>query len=312
MDDIKKDLKIIAEALIGTRNARDLHATSLNREHTVEAGLNTIKARWPTIKSDSAMDPIFILSAGWRSGSTFLQRIVASASNVFIWGEPYRHAGIIDSLAGQVKAFTDEWPWDEFFIDHFNEPDLSQQWVANLYPAMEDFLAAHIAFFERTFAQPALKLDARRWGLKEIGLTVDHACYLRWLFPKAKFVFLYRNPYHAYRSYYTFRTFYRTWPDQPVFTPARFGDLWRELTANFVKEYTKVDGLLLRYEELNTPETKRRLEDYLGCTVADPDSLERISYSGGKSGPRWVPKLDYFLLKRKVQPIASDLGYRLS
>jgi hypothetical protein len=308
---IKKNLRIIIDAAIGTRKARHLHANSLTRARTVEAALHTISRRWPEVKSVSAMEPIFILSAGWRSGSTFLQRLLTSANDIFIWGEPYRHAGIIDSLAGQVQAFTDEWPRYDFFIDHFREPDLTQQWVANLYPSMEHFIAAHIAFFECAFARPAREQGAQRWVLKDVTLTVDHACYLRWLFPKAKFIFLYRNPYHAYRSY-RFRNFYQSWPDRPVFTPARFGDVWKELTVDFLKGYTKVDGMLLCYEELNTPETKKRIEDYLGCRVADPESLNRISSRDGNDAPLRVPRLHYLLLKRKVQPVAGDLGYQMA
>lgn len=312
MIDIKEDLGAIVEATIGTRGARDLHADARACARTMEAALRTIQRRWPAAKSASVAEPIFILSAGWRSGSTFLQRLVASAEGVFIWGEPYRHSAIVESLAGQVRAFTEQWPREEFFIDQFENPDFTQQWVANLYPSLADFIAAHVAFFERIFARPALAFNAERWGFKGVTLTVDHACYLRWLFPRAKFIFLYRNPFHAYRSYYPFRDFYRTWPDRPVFTPAQFGEVWRDLTIDFIKGHSKVDGLLVRYEELHSAATRKRIEDYLGCAIADPDSISRISNINSNSTSHWAPKLHYWLLKRKVQPVASELGYRIA
>lgn len=309
---MRKDLATLVEAAIGTKNARALHATSMACPRSVEAALCTITKRWPAVKSTSTAAPIFILAAGWRSGSTFLQRLVTSATSVLIWGEPYRHSAIIDSLAGQLRAFTDEWPLDEFFVDTFRDPDLSQQWIANFYPSLADLIAAHVAFLERVFAEPAQKFNARRWGFKDVTSTIDHACYLHWLFPKAKFIFLYRNPYHAYRSYYRFRYFYRTWPAQPVFTPGQFGETWKDLTTDFIKGHAKVDGLLLRYEDLHTTAARKSIEDYLGCTIANPDSLSRITNTAGKNASSsWAPKLHYWLLKRKVQPIASELGYRM-
>lgn len=306
----RTDVKTVTEALIGPRHARRLHRYYLRNGKSVAAGLNVMAQRWPTVKSVSEASPIFIFSAGWRSGSTLLQRMVMSGDGIFIWGEPYRHAEIIDSIARQVGAFTSEWPWDEFFIDHFDGSELTQEWIANLYPSLEDFMAAHLAFFECVFARPAAARGAARWGIKEIALTMDHALYLRWLFPRAKFVFLYRNPYHAYRSYYKWRSFYRSWPDQPVFTAGGFGRFWAEMTADFVSRYREVDGLLLRYEDLKAPETKQRLETYLDCAIEDPEGLPRIGDIGGRNEqPKWVPKLEYLLLRRKVDRLASELGY---
>lgn len=307
---IKTDVNTLVEALAGPRHARKLHRFYLRNGRTIGSGLNVIGQRWPALKSPATSSPIFIFSAGWRSGSTLLQRMIMSAEGVFIWGEPYRHAEIVDTLASQVRAFTPKWPWKEFFIDRFDGSDFTREWIANLYPALGDLMAAHVAFFERAFCRPAADLGAARWGLKEIGLTMDHACYLQWLFPKAKFIFLYRNPYHAYRSYYKWRSFYRSWPNQPVFTAAKFGQFWAELTADFVARHSEVGGILLSYEELKAPETRQRIQAYLDCTIEDPDNLPRIGDIEGRStGPRWVPRLEYLLLKRKVQPLASRLGY---
>ena len=57
----------------------------------------------PADPADDA--PIFLLSAGWRSGSTMLQRLLMSDPGVLIWGEPYDECGLVQALAGCAKAF---------------------------------------------------------------------------------------------------------------------------------------------------------------------------------------------------------------
>lgn len=311
----KKNLVMLTEALWGTREARERHRQSMLQPIGIHSGLSAIRSHWPDLHSPNQTEPIFIFSAGWRSGSTFLQRWIMTGEKVMVWGEPYRHAALIESLAEQLKAFTPDWPVDDFMIrGDERERDLTQQWVANLYPSPANFMDAHIGYFEKLFRGPALELGKDRWGLKEVTLSVDHARYLRWLFPNAKFLFLCRDPYGAYGSYRKWRSLYRTWPTDPVFTATRYGAIWRDLAADFVANHEDVGGLLLRYEELQTPETKVRLEDYLGFRLADASSLARI---GDRHGPKrtqthahWMPKLEAFLLKRQVEPVSLQLGYK--
>ncbi len=53
---------------------------------SIESGIRAIRRRWPEITNDCDEHPVFILSAGWRSGSTMLQRMLMR--ECFIWGEP--------------------------------------------------------------------------------------------------------------------------------------------------------------------------------------------------------------------------------
>lgn len=301
------NLRAMLDPLLGPAAARAAHARALTRRPTIGKALEIIRARWPEARSRSRAAPIFILSAGWRSGSTFLQRAIMAPGRVVIWGEPYRRAELVDSLARQLTAFTNQWPADDYFVDRFNTRGFESQWTANLYPPLADFVSAHAAFFERAFAKPAARLGFARWGFKEIVLGIDHARYLRWLFPEARIVFLYRNPYDAYRSYRRWRNFYERWPAEPVFTPARYGLMWQRLTRAFVEHSEEVNGLLLRYEELKTAMTRKRLADYLDCPVGDPQTIRRIG--GSASGQSYLPKSETLLLKRRVEPLASDLRY---
>lgn len=310
----KKHLALLTEALWGTREARERHRRTMRLPIDIQSGLNAIHTRWPDLRSPNQSAPIFIFSAGWRSGSTFLQRWIMTGEKIMVWGEPYSHAGLIQSLAGQLKAFTLDWPMDKFFVrGDDQERELTQAWVANLYPSPADCMGAHIAFLERLFLEPAHLFGKSRWGLKEVTLGVEHACYLRWLFPNARFLFLYRDPYDAYGSYRKWRSWYRAWPSEPVFTASRYGTIWRKLAADFTENHQRVGGLLLRYEELRTHATRARLEDYLGLQLAEPSSLSRVGGTGtikpASSRSHWMPKLEAFLLKRQVEPVSRQLGY---
>ena len=98
---------MLEEALFGTRKARARHARYLGGPVTAEAAVSIIRKRWPGVMSSESSEPVFILSAGWRSGSTFLRRCLMASSDILIWGEPYRYAEPIRLLARQVRAFAD-------------------------------------------------------------------------------------------------------------------------------------------------------------------------------------------------------------
>ena len=49
--------------------------------------------------------PVFIFSAGWRSGSTLLQRMIMEFNkNIIIWGEPFDHSNIHDNMVNQFRT----------------------------------------------------------------------------------------------------------------------------------------------------------------------------------------------------------------
>ena len=43
-------------------------------KHTIAAGLAALVKRWPDVQSSSQEQPVFVLAASWRSGSTLVQR----------------------------------------------------------------------------------------------------------------------------------------------------------------------------------------------------------------------------------------------
>ena len=278
---------------------------------TIEDGLRAMERRWPEVfRQDHEDSPIFILSAGWRSGSTLLQRLLSE--RCLIWGEPYGHAWPIPSMADQVRFFTDRWPEPHHFYRGQPRESLATSFIANLYPGVGDLLHAHRGFFERLFAEPARAAGYDRWGLKEVRLDADHALYLRWVFPRARFLFLIRNPYDAWRSYAARAVrgwqWYNRWPDEPI-TARSFAAHWDRLVTSFLEGHRKVDGLLVRYEDLAAGRFAA-IEEDLGFEL----SRQAARTNPGDGGPAplaAIPEDDADAIEAELGPLAASLAYHL-
>lgn len=306
----------VTSAFLGTARARKEHAKAIASRPSVLSGVSELERLRPNESQNDAESPIFLFSAGWRSGSTLLQRLIMSDRGVLIWGEPFDECGVIPAMAGTARAFRRGWPPSEYYYSHYKDAkpeDLADDWIANLFPSAEEFRRGHRAFFDAAFAVPAQRAGAPRWGIKEVRLTAEHAHYLRWLYPNAKFVFLYRNPLDAYRSYCRYgRNWYDTWPDKPVFTPTAFGKHWRELTAGYIGAQEALGALMVRYEDLvaASEDLLQRLERHLDLTVDRSILGKKVGSSERRGEQARVSRLEKALLRHAVAPLAHDLGYR--
>ncbi len=268
---VKSHLCAPIEVVFGTSEGRAIVNESLHSGSALDKRLDDLFSHWGVGPSECSQDaPIFILSAGWRSGSTLLQRMIMDDKRVLIWGEPYDRAGIIQKLSDMWRPFTKHWPSDKYFADNYDSIS-NQDWIANLYPSIQEMQSSQIAMLDTMFRDPALRLGYLRWGIKEVRWTTNHAKYLKWLFPNARFVFIYRNPWSAYRSYKPWRRWFRKWPTEPVLTPWAFGKHWSEMVKDFSEKSVKMGGILVAYEELGVKVPE--LRNYLGIEVAHPDSL---------------------------------------
>ncbi|MHB1559092.1 MAG: sulfotransferase [Isosphaeraceae bacterium] len=275
---------------------------------SIESGIRAIRRRWPGITNDCDEHPVFVLSAGWRSGSTMLQRMIMR--ECFLWGEPFGHSGLVDSLADPIRCFNDRWPEAHHFHRGEETEALSQRFIANLYPPVDDLIRAQQSYFLRLLAEPARRHGARQWGMKEVRLDCDHAIYLQWLFPRARFLLLIRNPYDAYRSYAARAargwTWYHRWPGEPV-TVGFFARHWRRLVTSFIENHHRIDALVVRYEDLRQGRHSE-LEDYVGF----PLSKDAARANPSDGGPPPLPELlaaDHMVLENELGPLASSLGY---
>jgi len=257
---------------------------------------------WGQSPSD---DPIFVLAAGWRSGSTLAQRMITEAG-ALVWGEPYGLTGPVQSLASILAhAFAAPTPPVSFVEAATRRAQ--PLWLRehpNLYPSLEDLVDAHRAWFRRLFADPATRLGFDRWGLRETRLSVEHARYFRALFPHARLVFLYRNPYDSWASLRR-NTWIASTPDEMITTAADFGRHWKRLVDGFLSDADDLGAHLLSYESLcGDADARAALAKYLGLRFGT-EALNHQTWSS--QGP--LPRRHRSALAKAVAPTATRLGY---
>jgi hypothetical protein len=231
---------------------------------------NAIDSRFELEPLPPAGRPVFILAAGWRSGSTLLQRLAMSSGEILLWGEPYGRAGVVPALSRAMLSLQPEWP-AAASIAHEGDltgAGLHEQWIANLYPEPRSLRDGLRAMLDAFLASPARRRGFARFGLKEVRFGVVEAWFLRWLFPDARFVFLVRNPWHAWSSMKG-SSWYLRWPDQVVATAAEFAHVWNGLAGSFT-HWSGDAGALLRYEDVVRSDWNvEPVRELLGVCVID-------------------------------------------
>ncbi len=309
---LKRLVKVPLEARMGRLDVRLEHRKHVATIPSVGQAIATMRARWPELDQGAPVDdPVFILSAGWRSGSTLLQRLVMSDPKLLVWGEPYANCDYLGSLAASLRIFRADYPVPEWFVEQGmaqGRGELGDQWIANLYPEPKDLVTAHRAMLSTLYAEPARRYGYARWGLKEVRYGIEHARYLRFLYPKARFLLLYRNPYHSWRSYRIWRNWYYRWPDQPIYTAKAFGALWRDLVEGYLSGCEELGGMLVGYEDLAAGRVDMaRLAGFVGLNIRPEVMEKRVEGRGVKPDP--VPAAEIRLLRAEVGAAADRLGY---
>jgi hypothetical protein len=263
----------------------------------------------PWVEDASTEDPIFILACGWRSGSTVLQRIIASSKQAIIWGEPYADSGIIPSLARQILPFSRSWPQQRWILsDQPTGLGLARLHSENLYPRPSALVAAHRTFLDTLLAEPARQLGYSRWGFKEVRLTAEYAAYLKLLYPRARLVFLVRNPLNSWASYRSEARWFIEWPDRQVRTVFQFGQAWARIARSFLAWQETLDALLVRYEDLtHDGRAIASLREHLGISL-EPESALKYHTSSTMSFPS---QYEVNALRLMVARSAAALGYQV-
>ncbi|MFT5587624.1 MAG: hypothetical protein ACI9VR_005237 [Cognaticolwellia sp.] len=254
--------------------------------------------------ADSA--PIFLLSAGWRCGSTLLQRLLCSTGEALVWGEPYGRSGLIPSLTRASLALRPEWPTEM----HFAEPshdDLVGGWIANMYPPPQALRDSFRAQLDTLFALPAQARGFARWGLKEVRLQAMDARFLSWVYPQARFVFLVRNPWDAWASAKGLQL-YEQWPNRPIETVEQFSKHWAKLTRSFL-QWPSENGLLVRYEDLIQPGYDLgQISTHCGLKALDPGPLS-VKIRGIRKEPSILDAHEIALIASTSAQLGEILGY---
>ncbi|GAW95534.1 MULTISPECIES: hypothetical protein [Colwellia] len=119
------NFSMLITAFLGTLVARQDKNQQLVLNDNLPQSIKSLGQRFPSANVGSDDAPVFILSAGWRSGSTLLQRMIMTSGDRMIWGEPIHRANIIQTLSDQIRCFSTDWPRDTMFQDH-GAKDLSE------------------------------------------------------------------------------------------------------------------------------------------------------------------------------------------
>src|SRR5688572_16478810 len=124
-------LREAIEAYKGPAQGLRRHRSSLQALPTIEQGIQNFERQLTTKLQEPADGPVFILSSGWRTGSTLVQRLVMSSNTILVWGEPYAHCGHIRRLASALQAFTPEFPAERDLLRAHRPSGVdSSRWIA--------------------------------------------------------------------------------------------------------------------------------------------------------------------------------------
>jgi hypothetical protein len=232
--------------------------------------------------------PIFIFSAGWRSGSTMLQRLITATGSVLVWGEA---GGAIDRLADASACYEQMLgPGGQRFKHGFGGNGAKEyqafvasgregfnKWIACMNPPAETFMQAFRAFLETVYARQAAELGYANWGIKEVQSGREAADFLHALYPDARFIFLVRHPVACLTSIKR-----HDWLDRPKDPKALeyYASHWARLAGDF----RQMDfGQLVKYEDLvSSPETQARLGAYLGLDAL-PGRFKEVNRADWKN-----------------------------
>ena len=218
--------------------------------------------------------PIFLLSNGMRSGSTLLQRILVTDARVLLWGEPYADMGLFSRIADMLAQPVSLWNIQISESLNPSSSSLATSWIADLYPPGENFRLALRDFFDRWLGEPARRLGFARWGFKEIRLGATEATLLHWLYPRAKFVVLYRHPYDCYRSFADSGWVAPVVDSIPIDSAAAFARDWNRLVLSWSELPTEFPAFHIKYEDLvNGRVDFRKLESWLDIQLKEGVAL---------------------------------------
>lgn len=274
---------------------------------TLADDIAALAERYPMPDPKEDTRPIFILSVGWRSGSTALQRLLLSSKEAIVWGEPYEAEGLVQGLAGALRAVAHTPEKKNSFKAQLDPvEDLAMQWVPTFGPPFGDLIEGHRALFSTLFGSRP-EYAGKRWGIKTVRLEPDYACYFRLLYPSCVPLFLIRDPYEAVASFHGSR-FLKRVPSDYVATIDAFARHWVFCARRLDPVVEATGGLLVRHEEFASPTTITAVSQATGLQLSSSALEQKI----GSTAKRYLglPRQDRRTFERIVGDAAEGFGYR--
>jgi len=194
--------------------------------------------------------PVFVFSAGWRSGSTLLQRALCSHPEIMVWGENLALVDVLQSVHQKACSLQELSETQRKRA----EGKIHQAWIPMLNPELSSFEEGLRGLLAAAYREPARSRGKSRWGFKEVRHDLETARFLQRLFPGARFLLLVRNPVDCLASARATTKEGRGLLVQAGGSEAFVGH-WTSLTESFL-DAGELPSLLIRYEDLiEDPET---------------------------------------------------------
>jgi hypothetical protein len=215
--------------------------------------------------------PVFVVGSG-RSGTTLLQRLFNSSPEFLIWGE---HAGILKQIASLYE--TSRWSYlaerlrvqpDDFASREVALRDMGRWPGWDNALSEQDFRKLCRDFVLSLFTSPGR--EPVRWGFKEprygIGASAKTLPFLHQMFPAARTVIVIRDPFTTVNSmvvawYHQMNSHAEI--DRWILKTARWWTQIYERLFLFHHEFPAA-SLILKYEDIHSPDSRSRLEAFLG------------------------------------------------
>jgi hypothetical protein len=187
-----------------------------------------------------ADNPCVLVSASFhRSGSTWLQRVIAAGSDTFMWGESGK---LVPSLRAAAELWRKRAPVsDRERSDFLASGMASDIGISNMSPPEDEFIDAQRTLFRRLYAE---RYGKSRWGWKAVTYDVDDIRYLWELFPALKVILLVRDLVQVYLSLRAL-----SWQTQWAGGPREIAELWARRSVGYATLAEDSRALFLKYEE---------------------------------------------------------------
>jgi Sulfotransferase family len=255
--------------------------------------------------------PIFLLATGWRSGSTLLQRILVTDPNVLLWGEPLGEMALLPQMADMLARLS---PSSDLARSNERQEtlfsSLPTSWIATLSPPGTGLRQGLQSFLVEWLCVPARRRGFSRWGFKEVRLGAVEATLLHWIFPKARFILLSRNPYDCYRSLADsgWHHLYHSRPDVRVDSAAGIARHWNRTALSWTELPESFPVYRIKYEDLIARKVDfRALESWLGVKLNEDIALS--TKVGGTARRRRLGLCERWIISHEAKAGMLALGY---